>query len=210
LFKPVRWSTFLRDLFVIEIGLGLFGVAIAVMIRANLGTSPWVVLEVALAGLLGITPGTMTVIAGAVVLSGALLLREQIGWGTLANILSIGPWIDLTLWLLPPVTGRVFLQTAMLLLAVGMMGLATAVYIGVGAGAGPRDSLMLALHRTFGWSLRRARATVEIIVVLTGWALGGPAGAGTAVFALLIGPAVQAAFKLLRVEPHQPAPEPIN
>jgi hypothetical protein len=210
LFKPVRWSTFLRDFFVIEIGLGLFGVAIAVMIRANLGTSPWVVLEVALADLLGITPGTMTVIAGAVVLSGALLLREQIGWGTLANILSIGPWIDLTLNLLSPIADNLFLQAAMLLLAVGMMGLATAIYIGVGAGAGPRDSLMLALHRTFGWSLRRARATVEIIVVLTGWVLGGPAGAGTAVFALLIGPAVQAAFKLLRVEPHQPAPEPIN
>jgi uncharacterized membrane protein YczE len=67
------------------------GFAIAAMIRANLGTSAWAVLEVALSQKIGTTPGTMTIWMGFLVLSGSLILHEQIGWGTLANILSLGP-----------------------------------------------------------------------------------------------------------------------
>ncbi|HBY08385.1 MAG TPA: hypothetical protein DEH22_11560, partial [Chloroflexi bacterium] len=72
------------------------------------------------------------------------------------------------------------------------------------AGAGPRDSLMLAVKRISGWSLRRARGTIEIVVVLVGWLLGGPLGFGTVIFALVIGPAVQWGFKIFKVEPHRP------
>jgi uncharacterized membrane protein YczE len=82
--------------------------------------------------------------------------------------------------------------------------MATAIYIGVDAGAGPRDSLMLAIHRVTGFSIRAARGSIEVIVVLIGWLLGGPAGIGTVAFALLIGPAVQWAFKLFHVQPHKP------
>jgi uncharacterized membrane protein YczE len=48
-----------------------------------------------------------------------------------------------------------------------------------------------------------ARGSIEVIVVLIGWLLGGPAGWGTLAFALLIGPAVQWAFKLFNVKPHR-------
>jgi uncharacterized membrane protein YczE len=92
----------------------------------------------------------------------------------------------------------------MFLLGVLIQGVATAVYIGVDAGAGPRDSLMLAIQRTTGVSLRVARGAIEIIVVLIGWLLGGPLGLGTVIFALLIGPSVQWAFKLFKVQTHKP------
>ena len=206
--KPIRWKTFPRDLLVIQIGFMLFGLSIALMIRGNLGTGAWSVLDVALAQLTGRTPGTLTVIVGFTVLAVAMLLREQVGWGTLANILSIGPWEDLFLWLIPSVKGDLPLQAGMLLGAVIVQGLASAIYIGVQAGAGPRDSLMLAIKRTTGLSLRLARGGIEVSVFLIGWLLGGPAGLGTAAFALLIGPAVQLGFKLFKVQPHAPQVEP--
>src|SRR5512147_3146914 len=84
--KPVRSNTFIRDFFVIQIGFALFGLSIATMIRSNLGTSPWAVLEVAFSKLTGITPGRMSIIVGFIVLLIALALREHIGWGTLSNI----------------------------------------------------------------------------------------------------------------------------
>lgn len=200
MFKPIRWQTFFRDFLVIQAGFALFGLAIATLIRANLGTSPWVMLEVAFSQLSGLTPGTISIIVGFVVLGFSLALRERIGWGTLGNMLFIGLWEDLALAWIPPVTGNLALQTVMLLTAIALMGLASAVYIGVQAGAGPRDSLMLAVKRTSGWSLRRARGTIEVILVLFGWLLGGPAGLGTIVFAMLIGLSVQVWFKLLQVE----------
>ncbi|GAB4397470.1 MAG: membrane protein [Anaerolineales bacterium] len=205
MFKPIRWKTFARDFLVMQVGLGLFGFAIAAMIRANLGTSAWAVLEVALANLLGLTPGTMMVLMGALVLTADFALREKIGWGTLANMLCIGPWEDFALSLIPPVRGNFPLQAGMLLTAIAVMGLASAIYIGVDAGAGPRDSLMLAIKRTTGVSIRVARGAIEVTVVALGWLLGGPAGAGTVVFALLIGTFVQWGFKLLKVEPHKAA-----
>lgn len=205
MFKPVRWKTLPRDFLRIQAGFALFGFAIAVMVRANLGTSAWAVLEVALAQLTGLSIGAMSIIAGFVVLSGAVMLREKIGWGTLGNILFIGPWIDLSLWLLPSINDNLPLQTIMLLSAIGMMGLASALYIGVDAGAGPRDSLMLAIRRATGLSLRLARGSIEVTVVIIGWLLGGPAGIGTLIFAVLIGPSVQWWFRRLNVNLHTPA-----
>ncbi|HAX70138.1 MAG TPA: hypothetical protein PK152_03980 [Anaerolineales bacterium] len=201
--KPVRWNTFVRDFIRIQVGFFLFGLAITLMIRGNIGTSAWVVLEAALAEKLGVTVGTMTVIMGFLVLTSAVAMREKLGWGTLANILSIGPWVDVWNSFMPTVTDNLPLQVGMLLLAVFLMGLGSAIYIGVDAGAGPRDSLMLAIKRTTGISIRAARAMIEVTVVTVGWLLGGPAGIGTLVFALLIGPSVQWGFKIFKVQPHR-------
>ena len=209
MFKPIRWKTFPRDFFRMQIGFALFGLSIALMIQGNLGTGAWGVLEVGLSYVLNVTPGTITVASGFAVLTGALLMREQIGWGTLANILSIGPWLDFFLNLIPSIENNLLLQSAMLLAAVFLMGNASAIYIGVNAGAGPRDSLMLGLKRTTGISVRLARTIIEITVVTVGWLIGGPAGVGTIIFALLIGPAVQWGFEIFKVEPHQAKkPEP--
>lgn len=202
--KPIRWNTFPRDFFVIQAGFLLYGLAIALIVRADLGTGTWLVLEVALANILGIKIGTMTVYMGFFILILALALREQVGWGTLGNILSIGPWLNVFLDLFATPENNFALQVGMLLAGVLIQGIATAVYIGVDAGAGPRDSLMLAIHRTTGVSIRLARGAIELVVVLIGWLLGGPLGFGTVVFALLIGPSVQWAFRLFKVHPHKP------
>ena len=136
--KPIRWKTFPLDFLRIQLGFLLFGLAIALMIRGNIGTSAWVVLEAALAYRFGITVGTMTVIMGFIVLFSAAAMREKMGWGTLANILSIGPWVDLWNSFIPSVTDNLPLQIFMLLAAILLMGLGSAIYIGVDAGAGPR------------------------------------------------------------------------
>ena len=205
MFKPIRWKTFPQDFFVIQIGFVLFGLSIALLIRANLGIGPWAMLEVALSQILGLTPGTMSVLIGLVVLAGVLAMRERIGWGTLGNIMFIGPWEDLALSFIPSVTHNLLLQFAMLLAGILIMGIASAIYIGVDAGAGPRDSLMLALKRVSGHSLRRARGSIEVSLVLVAWLLGGPAGIGTVIIAMSIGSSVQWAFKLFNVQPHRPA-----
>jgi uncharacterized membrane protein YczE len=201
--KPIRWNTFIRDFFVIQIGFALYGLSIALTIRANLGTSTWSVLEVALANITGLSIGTLTILVAFAVLALVLFFKEKVGWGTLGNILSIGLWLDLFLSLIPSVKENLILQIIMLLAGIFIQGIASAIYIGVDAGAGPRDSLMLAIHRTTKLSLRLARASIELTVFAVGWLLGGPAGIGTLVFAILIGPAVQWAFKVFKVKPHK-------
>jgi len=202
--KPIRWNTFVRDFFVIQFGFLLYGLALALIVRASLGTGTWLVLEVGAANIFGFKIGTVTMLDGFIVLGIVLVLRERVGWGTLGNILSIGPWLNFFLGIIPAVKDNLLLQIGMFLIGILIQGVATAVYIGVDAGAGPRDSLMLAVHRITGLSVRVARGCIEVIVVTIGWLLGGPAGWGTLAFALLIGPSVQWAFKLFNVHPHQP------
>ena len=209
LFRPVNRQRFWRDFFVIQLGFAVFAFAIAVVIRANLGASSWAVLEVALAQIIHITPGTASVLVGAVVLLMALALHESVGWGTVANILSIGPWEDLFLWLIPVARANLPLQLLYLLAGLISMSIGSAIYIGINAGAGPRDSLMMAVARITPLDVRSARVIIETTVVLGGWLLGGPLGVGTVLFALLIGPGVQIAFRLFRMETysrHRAAP----
>ena len=101
MFKPIQWKTFPRDLAIAMLGFIFYGLAIALIIQAGLGTGPWAVLAVALADLSGTTPGTMLILTGFMVLIGAVILKERIGWATLGNILFIGPWTDLFLFLIP-------------------------------------------------------------------------------------------------------------
>lgn len=201
--KTIRWTTFPREFLIIQIGFLIYGLSIALAIRANLGTGTWAVLDVALSKITGWTPGTLTVLVGFVVLVSALVMREQIGWGTLANILSIGPWLDLALYIIPPVENNLPVQALMLFAGILLQGIATAIYIGVDAGAGPRDSLMLAITRTTGISYRMSRGLIEITVLVIGWLLGGPVGIGTAIHALLVGTSMQWAFRVFHVQPHR-------
>ena len=197
--KPVKKS-FVRDFAIIQLGFAFYAFAIAIVIRANIGATSWAVLEVALARIFNITPGTAAVMVGATVLLFALALREPIGWGTVANIMSIGPWEDFFLSLIPKVNANLPLQLFYLFVGVISMSLGSAIYIGVNAGAGPRDSLMMAIARTTALDVRTARGIIESTAVLTGWMLGGPLGIGTILFAVLIGPGVQLAFRLFNME----------
>lgn len=205
--KPIRWNTFPRDFLVSQLGFAIYGLAIALIIQAGLGTGPWAVFAVALANITDTSPGTMLIATGVLVLMGALLLKEKIGWATLGNILFIGPWTDLFLRFIPTLEGNLWIQIPGMLIAVILSGFATAIYIGANAGAGPRDSLMLAVSRVTGRSVQISRAVIEILVVIVGWILDGPVGIGTLVFALIIGPLVQFFFKMLKVQPHQPVLE---
>jgi uncharacterized protein len=197
------WRQFARDLAVIHFGFVLFGISILIMVHAGLGTSPWVALEVAMTHYLPMTLGQAVIAVAAVLIVLNILLGQPLGWGTFANMISIGLFVD---WLKPwvPVApDNLWVQVPYLLLGTLIMGFATAVYVGVNAGAGPRDSLMLAISRLAGVSVRRARTYIEIAVVTAAWLLGGTIGLGTLIFAVTIGPAVQVAFRLLRVRPLQ-------
>lgn len=184
---------------VIQFGFVLFGLSIDMMVQANLGLSPWDVLHMALTYHLPITLGEASIGVAFIIVLVDVILREPLGWGTIANMIFIGVWIDLLKPFVPTVPGVFWLQTAYLLAGTMVMGFATAIYIGVDAGAGPRDSLMLALCRLGKTSVRRSRTIIEVSAVAVGWLLGGPAWIGTLVNALTIGPAVQLAFKLLKV-----------
>ena len=80
-------------------------------------------------------------------------------------------------------------------------GVATAAYIGVALGPGPRDGLMTGLVRRTGGPIGPIRTAIEVAVVATGWLLGGTLGVVTVLYALSIGPLVHVLLPRLTVAP---------
>jgi uncharacterized membrane protein YczE len=148
---------------------------------------------------LPISLGEASVGVAFVVVLVDVILREPLGWGTIMNMLFIGTWIDVLKPFVPAVPSVLWVQLVYLMLGTLLMGFGTAIYIGVDAGAGPRDSLMLALSRIGNVSLRWSRTLLESATVLVGWLLGGPFWVGTIISAIAIGPSVQLAFRILKV-----------
>jgi uncharacterized membrane protein YczE len=170
-------------------GLVLYGVSMALMVRSSLGVMPWDVLHQGLSRRLGWSLGTVTIVVGALVLLAWIPLRERPGLGTLSNVVVVGLAVDAVLTVLPApggLPGRAAFAAAGILLS----GVATAAYIGVRLGPGPRDGLMTGLVRRTGGPLGPIRTAIEVIVVLTGWLLGGTLGVVTVLYALSIGPLV--------------------
>jgi uncharacterized membrane protein YczE len=169
------------------IGLVLYGVADGLMIRAVLGVDPWTVLSQGLSIHTGLGIGLLTNIIGVFVLLLWIPLRQKPGVGTVLNILIIGPSIELGLWLVPPMT-EVWAQILVFAAGLGLLAVASGLYIGARMGPGPRDGLMTGLNSRFGVPIWVARTSVELTVLVVGWILGGNVGLGTVAFALLIGP----------------------
>jgi uncharacterized membrane protein YczE len=180
------------------VGLFLYGMGIALIVRGELGVAPWDVLTQGIAKQTGLNFGLITVITSGIVLLLWIPIRQKPGFGTIMNALLVGPAADVGLWLIPP---GLDLWVRILLLAAGIVVLAaaTGLYIGAHFGPGPRDGLMTGLHRVTGWRIWIVRTGIELVVLAIGWMLGGNVGIGTVAFALLIGPLCGYAIPLFAI-----------
>ena len=180
------------------LGLWLYGVAIALMIEGALGASPWDVFHLGASLHLPVSFGTVMVITALGVLAGWVPLRQMPGVGTLANTLLLGPFADLNLaWIGTP--DHLALRIAYMAGGVVVCAFATALYVGAQLGPGPRDGLMTGLARRTGWSIRRVRTCIEVVVLAFGVLLGGTVGLGTVLFAFGVGPLTQLFLRYLIV-----------
>ncbi|MFC7385676.1 membrane protein YczE [Sphaerisporangium rhizosphaerae] len=177
-------------------GLFLYGAGIALQVESGLGNDPWDVFHQGLAVRTGWSIGTWIIVVGAAVMVFWIPLRQRPGLGTVSNIVFLGLFADLVIWVLPT-PGHLVVRWAYLLAAIVVIAAATGLYIGAGLGPGPRDGLMTGLNR-LGLSIRTARTLVELSVLAIGWLLGGTAGVGTIAFAVLIGPLTQFFMPLMR------------
>ncbi|MGW7055815.1 membrane protein YczE [Streptomyces sp. NPDC054887] len=190
-----------RRLTQLYVGLALYGASSALLVRAGLGLEPWGVLHQGLAERTGLTIGVVSIVVGAAVLLLWIPMRQRPGLGTVSNVVVIGVAMDGTLALVPDVRGLAA-QIALMAAGIVLNGAATGLYIAARFGPGPRDGLMTGLHRVTGRSIRLVRTAIEVLVVATGFALGGSLGVGTVAYALAIGPLAQLFLRLFAV----PAP----
>ena len=187
-----RWIFFLVGVIVLSLGISM------TIKGQRLGVGPWDVLHIGLFRNFGLTIGTWGIITGFMIIAAtAVVLKRWPQLGTWLNMILTGLFIDLFNWLLPDIsslTGQAIIFT----FGVAVMAYGVGIYVAPNLGAGPRDSLMLIFVEKLGISVKKVRTTIEIVVAVTGWLLGGPVGIGTVIIALLIGQIVHYAMPQCR------------
>ncbi len=176
-----RWLFFIAGLLILALGITL-------TIKGQLlGIGPWDVLHVGLYLNFGLTIGSWSIITGfVIVIATAIGTKRLPKIGTWLNMLVVGIFIDFFNWLLPDLT-QYLGQTVFFVAGVLIMGLGIGIYVAPNIGAGPRDSIMLLIVEKTGWSVKRVRTSIEIVVGVAGWILGGPIGIGTVIIAITLG-----------------------
>ncbi len=183
--KIWQWGS---RLLVLVIGLFIFAFGNVLIVKAHLGANPWNVFHLGLTNYLPLTLGRASQTTGLSLILLSLLLGVYPGVATIGNMFMVGFFVDLIIangW----AVDQYSLVPQLLQLVIGLVvvGIGSGIYMQPGLGAGPRDSLMLAFNRKYGWSIARSRTTLEVTALTVGWALGGEFGIGTVVFSLAVG-----------------------
>jgi len=193
--SPTNFKPKLVTLLYLCLGLILFGFGEGLLIVSGVGASPWNVLHQGIAVSLGLSVGTIAFLVSFLVLLLWYFLDQKMGMGTIINFIIIAIMIDVTIYFFDK-PNEFFLQLAMVIVGLLIIGFGTAMYLIANLGAGPRDGLMTGLQKKTNAPIALVRTSIEIMVVLVGWSLGGIVGIGTLIFALGIGPSLSVSLYL--------------
>ena len=179
------------------IGLSIFGFGHAILFGSNFGVSPWMVLAQGLAIQFEIGIGLSIIVVSFGVLLFWIPLKEKPGIGTFINFFVVAAVIEMTLPYIPYQTDIPF-KLFQVFLGILVIGIGGSIYLIANLGPGPRDGLMTGISRKTKIPMAYVRNVLEISVVIIGWSLGGTAGVGTLIFAIMIGPVIVAYMYLMK------------
>ena len=179
------------------IGLSIFGFGHAILFGSNFGVSPWMVLAQGLAIQFEIGIGLSIIVVSFGVLLFWIPLKEKPGIGTFINFFVVAAVIEITLPYIPYQTD-ISLKLLQVFLGILVIGIGGSIYLIANLGPGPRDGLMTGISKKTKIPMAYVRNVLEISVVIIGWSLGGTAGVGTLIFAIMIGPAIVAYMYLMK------------
>lgn len=187
-----------KRLIILVFGLFVYGLGVAMTVKASLGIAPWDVFAQGISIQTGLSFGVSTVVVSGLVLLAWIPLRVKPGIGTIANAVLIGLFADVWLLVLPALN-IYWQQLIMFLIGVVIVAIATGLYISSQLGSGPRDGLMQGTANALDKPFWLIRTGYEGTVLTVGALMGGQVREGTLIFALSIGYLVQLSLKFFKI-----------
>ena len=184
------------------LGLFLYALGSYMTIQANVGLAPWECFQTGIMYKTDIMYGNIVVGVGIIIIIIDFLLKEKIGFGTILNAMLIGKFVDLLNYVdLIPQLNNFAMGVGLLFAGEVVLCIGSFFYIGAAMGAGPRDSLMVALGRRLnGFPIGAVRGILEATVLLLGWLMGAKVGIGTVIAVFGISTIMEYTFRILRFD----------
>lgn len=194
-----RVLSFSTRLLVLVAGSFIIATSVAITLWDGLGPGP---LDLFIGAIrertgLSLTVAVWVTVGSLIALATALGRRP--GLGTLLSPFLIGPILQATLAVLGQfdVPASLTVRIGLHLVAIVGIGLGAGALIVSGLGAGSGELLASAASDKVDHPETRVRFAIEMTWVVAGIALGGPAGLGTVLVALFIGPAVAHGYRIV-------------
>ena len=187
---------------IIIVSLFINGLGIYLTIRANIGASPWDVLNLGVSKTLGIVYGNASVAIAFAILLIDVLMKEPIGLAMIIDAIVVGKSVDFFNWINLVQTPKTIIGSiVMMIVGLFIIGYTQLSYMYAALGCGPRDTLLVGLKK----HIKKIPIGVVSIILLScatfvGFLLGGQVGIGTLICALCAGPIMQFAFDSVKFD----------
>lgn len=204
--KDTTIKGYIIRIFWVVIGQAVSAYGIGMTIFADLGLCPWDVFNQGMSIQIqkhfgvDVMMGNVSQVTGIVIIIIVLFLKEKIGISTILDALIYGAFLNFFMKnnLLPRTD---IYPLKFVCLGVGFLIWSVGVYLYMKPqlGAGPRDSLMVALAKR-NVSVSVARNSTELFALVVGWLCGGKVGIGTVISVFFIGYVLQMMFHLVKFD----------
>lgn len=191
-----------KELFWLVLSVVTMGFCLSFLNQTSFGTDPCTMFNLGMSKMLGFSLGNWQALFNCVLFIFVFLFaKNQIGWGTLANMFLVGYSFDFFSWIngmiLPtdffePMLNRVLITIP----ALGIFVIAVAVYIAIQQGTSPYDAMPYIIDKKLTKvPFKVVRMGWDIGVTILGVLLGEKIGLITIVMAFTLGPAITFAEK---------------
>lgn len=186
-----------KSLILVILSVIIMGASLAFLYRTNFGTDACSCLNLGISSRLGMTLGNWQVIFNCILFIFVIVFaRNQIGWGTLANMFLVGYSFDFFSWLLNRTLPADFFEGIIIRIAVTIPALiifvvSAATYMAVELGTAPYDAIpFIIASKIERVPFRIVRIIWDVSSFMIGWALGSTLGIVTVIMAFTLGPVI--------------------
>lgn len=191
--KQLNWKRVL----VTFVGVLFMGISLAFLKLVDMGTDPYSFMNFAISETLGWQLGNWQLLCNLILFVLVLLWgRDQIGPGTIFNMVMVGYTVDLTLaaleWMqFPNLAENPALRWITMGMALVAFIFSAALYMASGQGASPFDAISVMIaHKLPKWPFSLVRILYDVIFTGIGMLFGGKLGVVTVLMVLFLGVAV--------------------
>ncbi len=187
---------------VLVLGFAIAGLGLALMLQSALGMGPWGAFQVSIAEMTGLSVGRATQLVSLLLLGVAWLLGIKPTVACFINMIMVGFAFDFFAGIIPA-SNSLLMQFVFLGLGIISHAFGIALYLSTGLGSGPRESLMLGIHKRFKISIRLSRIFMDASILMVTLFSRGPIGIGTVFHTMGCGPFIQQFLQLLAQKPNR-------
>ncbi len=193
-----RKKNFCGRLVAVILAVITMGFSLSWLVLVDMGTDPCTSMNLAISAKLGMSVGNWQALFNSVLFVFVIFLgRENIGFGTLANMFLVGYSLDFFSWLwakfgIPAYFEASFLLRALVLLpALIVFIFAASVYMDVELGTSPYDAISFIVAKYLPKvPFRFVRIVYDILVIIVAWLFGAKIGIVTILMGFTLGPVI--------------------